>query len=666
MTRSLADRTQAALRDRFERWGHNPSPEHWKGLCAIAEIIETQANGSARKEFTYSALPTGMGKTSVLVEAVRILVSDPAFTDVGVVIFTNTLDQIPVLIGEMGLQPEQFAVRTGAANEELNQKGRGSWRTITRGPRKGELVWESDDKEAQVLFTTQQKLLNVARFRHDFETVWLYRGKPRRVRVWDEAILPADPLTFTVPEIRHFAEDLILNGAKHVGETWREWTLGLPAEARTVGYSTAPEVLFRLSFNDLDRLEQSVLAEGSAGEELASLGGRRVRVRPADASGSATAITYQNVLPDNFAPLLILDASGALRLTYEAWRLGRGGLRALPSPGKMYRNLTIYHWDHAAGKVTYRNPARQGELADAVLQALLQVPPDEKLLVIHRLHRDPHPNFVRRVRTKVRAAGENPDRLQFIHWGKHTASNEHSDIRHVIVVGLHQYSLASNEALFRAAGGFPPNRKVSSEKLYKFRLGESAHHLLQAVGRSAVRRAVDGDVPKGCILWIVFSTIGHMEVPRAFMEEIFPGASIRDWEPHGPQVRTSKLKSDARAKFLEALIAKLGSRDDISFEVYDLVPRSDSAGRQRAQRYLNDGEVMRVLAAQGVVLEKRQEKRQRDGSWARVSVYTLRRSARGGLINISKEELGQDVKQTGLPGTTEEPGDVAPASETVD
>ena len=53
-----------------------------------------------------------------MVEAVKAIVQDPAYSHVGVAIFVNYLDQIPILVKEMGLVNEQYAVRTGKKNEK--------------------------------------------------------------------------------------------------------------------------------------------------------------------------------------------------------------------------------------------------------------------------------------------------------------------------------------------------------------------------------------------------------------------------------------------------------------------------------------------------------------------------------------------------------------------
>src|SRR5205085_2729700 len=106
--------------------------------------------------------------------------------------------------------------------------------------------------------------------------------------------------------------------------------------------------------------------------------GNMVRVLNDEYCGE-THLHYHEILPINLAPMLILDASGALRVTYDKWQAGRGNLVALPSPGKTYNNLTIKHWVHPAGKAAYRDTARLERLAGAVMCAFREVPAGEKL-----------------------------------------------------------------------------------------------------------------------------------------------------------------------------------------------------------------------------------------------------------------------------------------------
>jgi hypothetical protein len=128
------------------------------------------AEGRATSDYFYSSLATGMGKTSVLLESIRQMRKDPAYSEVGIVVFCSRLDQIERMIAELGLSREEFAVETGQANTELNQRGRGHFN------KKGN--WVSDHQMAPILFTTQAKLLSAAPYNDT-----LGRGGARRAHL---------------------------------------------------------------------------------------------------------------------------------------------------------------------------------------------------------------------------------------------------------------------------------------------------------------------------------------------------------------------------------------------------------------------------------------------------------------------------------------------------
>jgi len=517
---TLTDQIMVGVERRFLKYGHRPSPTHWKGLREIAATIEAQAVGAAEPKFYLSSLPTGMGKTTVVAESVKTLVSNPAYVGVGVVVFVNQLDQIPRLILEMELNDDQFAVRTGVVNESLNELGL------------------NDHANAQVLFTTQQKLPHLLRYRKNFSEMpfFKFRGAPRQVRIWDEAILPAEPLTFTVKQFEEAAASLTKIGQHGASARLRDWALKeLPLFA-SGSITEMPLLILELDWEALKKLEH----EGDLLRNVLWMSGHDVRLYKDDFSG-ATTITYRESLPREFAPLLVLDASGSLRLTYELWEKGRGNLVDLFSPPKTYTNLTIHHWDHAAGKMAQQDEVKAETLAEGASKAIDQTSNDEQVLIIIRKQEDPsHPSLEQLIMAKVRDGGRDPTRLSFLTWGKHTATNEFADVKHVIVVGALQYSYAQNEAMARAAGGLSVQAPVRTQEVEQVRLGEIAHHLFQAVGRGAVRKSVEGGCPPGCHLWIALSSHGKAPIPVELLLTTFPGSRLEKWLPVEPPLKKNE------------------------------------------------------------------------------------------------------------------------------
>ena len=612
-TPSLSDRVIAVLRERFASYDHFPSEDHWKGLSAIAQAIEDMAEGRAEREYSYSSLATGMGKTSVLLEAIRQMRKDPAYAEVGIVVFCSRLDQIERMIAELDLPREEFAVETGQANTELNQRGRG------RFNRNGK--WVSEHQQAPILITTQAKLLTVValRFSDEFESFWRFNNRPRQVRVWDEAVMPAKPLVLTPTQVLEFASRLDLLREPRAADELRALAAELQDSAEANGKTYEfPSLPWLWWIKEPEALQLSEL--DSPGNILFRMAGRLVRLfrDPSSSGGDGTTISYRELLPKDLAPMLILDASGDLRVTYKAWDLGRGGLTRLPSAGKTYRGLTINHWDRAAGKACYRNNADREGLADGAVKAFFSVPEGEEVFLIFRKQEKPYANLVEQIRRKIAAEGGNAERLKAITWGWHTASNEFANIKHAIVLGVLQYNNAANEAHWRAAAGTPAEADVDWIQVEELRLGEIAHHLFQGVGRGAVRKTINGDVPEGCTLWVVFSTVGNMAIKQRVLETCFPGATIRTWKPLGARLTGNKLKTPNRQRFFDALLRRLGEQGSVSFELSDL---EASFSASMAFRFIKDPAIREALQERGVTVVGEIVKRGR----MRRMLYTLRR-----------------------------------------
>lgn len=535
---NFAANVETALRTRFKDFDHSPSEDHWKGIRAIIQSIEAMALGVARPKYLLSSLPTGMGKTSTLIEATRelIRIGQETGQPVGILILTNTLEQIPVLIGEIGLTDDQYAVRTGAKNEELNSRGVGQ----------DAFQGEGRHNNAQVLFTTQQKLYaltSVGLALGDMKGL-AFQGRPRAVRIWDEGILPAQEHIVSTDDIDRLKSPLHRAGF----QAQRDALETLAAEMKRRGGGTTIDV------PDLQLPDPSAYPDLYDDRDLWIVGALvnmaegRARLRH-DAYDGTTALDYDDILPRDFAPLLVLDASGSLRLSYTMWKAGRHNLVSLPSPGKTYTNLLIRHWDRGAGKTAHiRNGVRR-QLAEGVAEAVAEADPGEPILIIVRKHTKPYQAMEEEIREAVQrrmaVEGRKAPELYFLTWGRHLATNDFANIKHVIVVGLLQYSSAQAEAMARAAGALRAEVNMSEKTVDTFHKGEIAHHIFQGVGRGAVRKSVNGDVPNGCQLDIIFSTKGNgasVSVGRDILRKAFPGARIVDWNPI-PKALTANEKT---------------------------------------------------------------------------------------------------------------------------
>ncbi|AUX77820.1 DEAD/DEAH box helicase family protein [Sinorhizobium fredii] len=511
-------RVERALRKRFAERDHFPSEENWDGLRAIIQTIKAMAAETAQTSYFVSPLPTGMGKTTAIAVAVGELIRLGEKT--GIMILVDRLEQIDALIAEIGLKPHQYAVRTADKNKDLNSKG--------VGEDTGDDNYRND--RAQVLFTTQQRLYALASKGLGLKNMrqFDYRGKPRQVKIWDEAILPALPRTVSADDIKHLLRPLRTHGfisqrdALNALATRMEESVGncIP---------TMPDIDFS-AVKPFLSADQVVIVEGL--ERMAE-GKALIRHDPFD---HTVALYYDELLPPDFAPLLILDASGRLRKSYELWSHGRGNLEFLSGGRKAYHNLTIRHWNRGAGKITQRRLKDRLEIAQGVAEVAATTTEPE-VLIIHQPTQTNAPAtdmehvIGETVKRRMEVEGRVPPKLHFLAWGWHTGINKFRDVKHVIVVGLNQYSKPQQEAAFRAAHGKSLATVYSDADIDAFHAGEVAHHLFQAVGRGALRKVHGDDCPKGCQLDVIFAECKPID--RDLLRATFPDAKIDPWWPLG-------------------------------------------------------------------------------------------------------------------------------------
>jgi hypothetical protein len=183
----------ASLRAFFDEQQHRPSGAHWEALWDIARKIQAMADGVADKKIYLSSCDPGVGKSQTAVHVLRALVSVPSYDDVGAIICVGKLIEAESLGNTLRLPEGKLAVLTSDAT--VNQTG-------TTGCHSTIIQERPDIASAQVLIVTQQRIektIGDGSFEgaHGF---W-YRGRPRQVRIWDEAWLPGAAVVLTQYEL---------------------------------------------------------------------------------------------------------------------------------------------------------------------------------------------------------------------------------------------------------------------------------------------------------------------------------------------------------------------------------------------------------------------------------------------------------------------------------
>jgi hypothetical protein len=590
--KGFVERVEGNLRVRFSPFRHKPSQDHWRGIREIIQTIEAMALGVATRDVFLTSLPTGMGKTTTVVECVReiIRIGEATGYQPGVLILTNTLEQIDTLIGAIDLREDQYAVRTSQDNVELNNRGVGV----------DSYDGEGRHTRATVLFTTQQRLYALTSIGLTMSAMHglTYDRMPRQVRIWDECILPAEPYVLPVDDIDRLKSPLLKSGFKEARDAIDSLSSSIKNVTSGNTFQMPPiELPCPDKYNYLhDERDKSIV------DSLVHMSEARVRITQNDYHGTA-AIHYKDILPPDLEPILVCDASGQLRLTYKLWKAHRGNLVELYSPGKTYRNLHIRWWNRGAGKAQHRNPAHVSELASGVASAIFEYPPDESVLSITRLHQKPYQDMQKAIEKQVQRRealeGRSVPERHYRTWGRHLAVNDYAEVKHLVVVGLLQYSAAQAEAMALGAAGLDADdASLTKDDIAQFHLGEIAHHLFQAAGRGAIRKAEGGDVPEGCTLDIVFSAKGNgsQAVTPEILSMTFPGAQIERWDPLPPPLRVGQKK------LFQALVER-ATPAGAPVTLSELAAASGYAEIGTVSKNLRKPAVMQELVRRGIRLE---------------------------------------------------------------
>lgn len=501
----LVENTLRCLKATFDHRGLSPSPEMWAGLRSAIQVMADMADGSCAPAYYVSSLDPGVGKTTAMVHFLRELVASQDHQDVSALVCLGRLDQIKNVIEEASLQDQDFAVLTAKGNEDLNSLGCGV------------------PEDARVLFTTHamvEKRCSRTTF-GDTKGLW-FQGRPRQVKIWDEAILPGHPVTLSRDSLASLFETL---RPRHP-----EFTKDLEGFFNELGASKDKSLLEVPSFDvslDVPLHEVSGLfvdaseEKRKALEELWFLMGKTVVVRM-DGPAGPTLVNYRQTLPDDIKPILTLDASARVRATYDLWEKHRGDLVRLPSATKNYSNLTINVWDHAGGKSAYRTEGDR--IIQGVLKAVETQPYEEWLIIHHKFK----PTLKLDLPTKVTDRLPSNHKVSFLNWGSHDGTNEFKDVSNVVLAGTLFYPNSYKEGLTRLASGHRPSKGLLRDDQVKAtEMGEHSHLILQGLCRSRVRQNQNGECPP-VNAYLIASTYSGI---KELLPEILPGAQVVSWTP---------------------------------------------------------------------------------------------------------------------------------------
>jgi hypothetical protein len=230
-------------------------------------------------------------------------------------------------------------------------------------------------------------------------------------------------------------------------------------------------------------------------------------------------LTPACTLPADFVPVVVVDASGRVRTSYERWEEGLGNLVRLPSAHNDYGQLHVRLWKKPTGRDALMDRDTCEEIAGAIAAEIEGDKDRRWLIVTYKRSKGDLRDAVERHYPDARSSN-----VRWLHWGKHLATNEFKDFENIVLVGQNTYSQNAYLALALSASGerLDPRNLPSTKDV---RAGEMRHHLLQGLCRASVRKA-SGGAAGACTAYLV----NNMGDAEAVLSDVFPGCVVRPWK----------------------------------------------------------------------------------------------------------------------------------------
>jgi hypothetical protein len=533
------------------------------------------AEGRAAPLPYLSQLDPGVGKTQTAVHFIRALLQSTAHKHIAVLYCVSTLDEIAKLIGDLGPVGHEVGVYT--ADKEYNDLGR------------------KKPNEARVLITTQQmvdsRVSRAKRFADLQE--FTYYGVPRAVKIWDESLLPAEELTLNTRALQllpHFLQKISDKLATRIEDICAEvrklkdgsvYTFFDPVAEFGIEYA---QVHRRLRKEPQARIRET-------GKTVWQLAGKDVRIRRDNLNDGHIMLDYRNHLPDDFWPVVILDASGRVRGTYPLWQENRSkGVVKLTEAQKKYSNLAVHLWTTGGGKDAWRR--KSSMLLDGIVATINSKPLEKWLVVVHKEDdwEDYGQQRIGDLEKTIRDLVKEPQSLHFLTWGNAHATNDFRMCTNVILAGTLFYPAGVYEVRARAAMGLPAAEELAEKNYRTLELGEHMHLILQAACRGSARKCIGDDCAPMELYVIASKRSGIPDV----LPDVFPGCTMHEWKPVEKPLRgmAKRLIDDVQANLGQTPGSLLSMR-----EVWQRLGIADKSNFNRTKR---SPEVLEAFQANGI------------------------------------------------------------------
>ncbi len=464
-------------------------------ISALLEALEDGLNGRLQARYYLSSIDPGMGKTLSMSCFLRAWKDEEFRPASSVLVAVGRLDHIGALISNAGLAQSDVAVVT--SDENVNALG----------------VPEGRHRSAPVMLTTHEMIRSRTRnTAFSDASSFHFQGHSRTLRIWDETLVLAKGVVLRIDDLSALAKDYRQSNPGLIAavEDWQQQLASLEPD-RVV---TVP--------SDFADLIPGYFRKGRHNDTLralSDLSGREVLYVKDPGQGGALA-GFSPGLPDDLMPMVIMDASGRVRPTYQLWDQHRGTLERLPDAVNDYSNLEVHLWQRGSGKVSMARSEARATVVNAVA-AIINQDATSKWLVVH--YKD-IAEIVDELRLIVDHDADS--RVASLTWGMHDATNEYKDYENVIVVGQLTYGGLNVQALACGAAG-SPLADLHAIDTTDFQWGEFQHNLLQALSRASVRKSVNG-VAGRCKAYVIATP---SEQTDRRVADTFPGCQMVAWVP---------------------------------------------------------------------------------------------------------------------------------------
>jgi len=508
----LNQKAQENLIIAFAQYSHTPSPDQLNAVLAIQNTLTLMLSGMATPKYYLSSLDPGMGKTTAILAWLGALLERrEAYDNQGVMIALDRLDEIERYIDDGRIPQDCYSVLVGEG-EALNDRGLGV----------------NGRNNALILYTTKSQIRKRCQSRNFNDVMaFHYNGQPRKVKIWDESFSIGKEIILNPYDFGRLFTPLN-NVSSVLSDAVRQ------VVDEIIGRKNGDTYLMPELPSFSDDLQHEVIWESSKDKELAellwTLSGQLVSIRMN--KNRQVVVDCVPSIPDDFAPCLILDASARLKATYALQADKRNDIVRLRESKKSYRNLEVQVWAKASGKQILKH---MGTVLPEVIALITDRPTEQFLIILHKDHKEP----VSKALSKQLTTAEQ-EQMSYCTWGRHTATNEFSDIANIIMLSPYQFPDYAYEATTRAATVMTTaNGKPDKEHVSSVKRGEILSNILQAVNRGKVRKS-EGDTCPPCRLWL----ITHPNTGIATdLPIIFPWCTVKPWKLKTVHLATKKQRS---------------------------------------------------------------------------------------------------------------------------